>query len=290
MLFKKFLFEKGFKVMKEIEIKKLARRKKEKSFFVFLVLIVFMLFTMKSRSEDIIKEIKYEKIQVNSIEDIYKKREGLFVFSHVNLDLKKMPAEKKKDVFIRLMLPSIEVVRAEILNNREIVKKLKVKENLSEKEKKYAQNLFRKYKVEYGQWDVLQSKMIIYPTSLILTQGAIESAWGTSRFFREANNAFGIWSTNPNEQRIAAEGSRGNYKPHLKKYDTLKDTVEDITMVISRADTYKSVRKMIWQGKSAYEIAGGLTRYSEEGQEYVKKVRNTMRYNKFEKYDKSINF
>ena len=50
MLFKKFLFEKGFKVMKEIEIKKLARRKKEKSFFVFLVLIVFMLFTMKSRS------------------------------------------------------------------------------------------------------------------------------------------------------------------------------------------------------------------------------------------------
>lgn len=132
--------------------------------------------------------------------------------------------------------------------------------------------------------------MIIYPTSLILTQGAIESAWGTSRFFREANNAFGIWSTNPNEPRIAAEGSRGNYKPHLKKYDTLKDTVEDITMVISRADAYKNVRKMIWQGKSAYEIVGGLTRYSEEGQEYVKKVRNTMRYNKFEKYDKSINF
>ena len=59
-------------------------------------------------------------------------------------------------------------------------------------------------------------------------------------------------------------------------------------MIISRADAYKKVRKMIWENKSAYEIAGGLVNYSEERQEYVKKVRNTMRYNKFEEYDKII--
>lgn len=291
--------------MKEIKIKKLARKKVEKNVFYFLILVIFVLFTANIYcqkqntmlenihsekvirvSQPIITEIKYDKVQVNSLDDIYKEREGLFVFSHINIDLRELTAVKRKDVFVRLLLPSIEVVKAEILNNREIVKKLKIKNNLTDKEKTYAENLFKKYKTEYGNWEELQSKMIVYPTSLILTQGAIESAWGTSRFFREANNAFGVWSTNPNEPRIAAQGSRGDFKPHLKKYDTLKDTVEDITLIISRSNAYKNVRNMIWEGKSAYEIAGGLTKYSEEGQEYVKKVRNTMKYNNFEKYDK----
>ncbi len=291
--------------MEKIVIRKFINKKKKKNIMFLLILSVFILFatntypvknpTMikKVHSENIIHipqsvltEVKYEKVQVNSIEDIYKKREGLFVFSHINIDLRELSAVKRKDVFVRLLLPSIEVVKTEILNNREIVKKLKVKEKLTDREKNYAENLFKKYKTEYGDWNTLESKMIVYPTSLILTQGAIESAWGTSRFFREANNAFGVWSTNPNEPRIAAKGSRGDFKPHLKKYDTLKDTVEDITLIISRSDAYKNARKMIWEGKSSYEIAGGLTRYSEEGQEYVKKVRNTMRYNNFDKYDK----
>lgn len=290
--------------MKNIKIKKLAKKKIKKSILYLLVLIIFVLFTANTysvkqqtminkihseksipASQNTITKVKYEKVEVNSLDDIYKEREDLFVFSHVNIDLRELSAVKRKDVFIRLFMPSINVVREEILNNRKIVAKLKVKNKLTEEEQAYLEQLFKKYKTEYGDWKTLESKMIIYPTSLILTQGAIESAWGTSRFFREANNAFGVWSTDPNEPRIAAKGSRGDFRPHLKKYDTLKDTVEDITLLISRSDAYKSVRQMIWEGKSSYEIAGGLTRYSEEGQEYVKKVRNTMKYNNFDKYD-----
>ena len=276
--------------MKEIKIKKLERKKIEKNIFHFVFLLVVMLFTFSSCSaqQRIITEVKYDKIVVNSVEDIYQKRDGLFVFSDINIDLRKIPSEKRKDVFVKLLLPSIEVVQQEVLNNREIVKKLKVKKGLTEKEKIYAEKLFKKYKTEYGNWNELESKMIVYPASLILTQGAIESAWGTSRFFREANNAFGVWSTNPNEPRIAAKGSRGDFTPHLKKYDTLKDTVEDITLIISRSSAYTGARKMIWEGKSPYEIAGGLTKYSEEGKEYVKKVRSTLKYNNFHEYDNII--
>lgn len=276
--------------MKEIKIKKLERKKMEKNIFHFVFLLVVMLFTFSSCSAQqvIITEVKYDKIVVNSIEDVYQKRDGLFVFSDVNIDLRKIPSEKRKDVFVKLLLPSIEVVQQEVLNNREIVKKLKVKKELTEKEKIYAEKLFKKYRTEYGNWNELESKMIVYPASLILTQGAIESAWGTSRFFREANNAFGVWSTNPNEPRIAAKGSRGNFTPHLKKYDTLKDTVEDITLIISRSSAYTGARKMIWEGKSPYEIAGGLTKYSEEGKEYVRKVRSTLKYNNFHEYDNMI--
>lgn len=276
--------------MKEIKIKKLERKKIEKNIFHFVFLLVVMLFTFSSCSaqQRIITEVKYDKIVVNSVEDIYQKRDGLFVFSDINIDLRKIPSEKRKDVFVKLLLPSIEVVQQEVLNNREIVKKLKVKKELTENEKIYAEKLFKKYRTEYGKWNELESKMIVYPASLILTQGAIESAWGTSRFFREANNAFGVWSTNPNEPRIAAKGSRGDFTPHLKKYATLKDTVEDITLIISRSSAYSGARKMIWEGKSPYEIAGGLTKYSEEGKEYVKKVRSTLKYNNFHEYDSMI--
>lgn len=276
--------------MKEIKIKKLERKRIEKNIFHFVFLLVVMLFTFSSCSaqQRIITEVKYDKIVVNSVEDIYQKRDGLFVFSDIKIDLRKIPSEKRKDVFVKLLLPSIEVVQQEVLNNREIVKKLKVKKELTESEKIYAEKLFKKYKTEYGNWNELESKMIVYPASLILTQGAIESAWGTSRFFREANNAFGVWSTNPNEPRIAAKGSRGDFTPHLKKYDTLKDTVEDITLIISRSSAYTGARKMIWEGKSPYEIAGGLTKYSEEGKEYVKKVRSTLKYNNFHEYDNII--
>ena len=276
--------------MKEIKIKKLERKKMEKNIFHFVFLLVVMLFTFSSCSaqQRIITEVKYDKIVVNSVEDIYQKRDGLFVFSDINIDLRKIPSEKRKDVFVKLLLPSIEVVQQEVLNNREIVKKLKLKKELTENEKIYAEKLFKKYRTEYGKWNELESKMIVYPASLILTQGAIESAWGTSRFFREANNAFGVWSTNPNEPRIAAKGSRGDFTPHLKKYDTLKDTVEDITLIISRSSAYTGIRKMIWEGKSPYEIAGGLTKYSEEGKEYVRKVRSTLKYNNFHEYDSMI--
>ena len=276
--------------MKEIKIKKLERKKIEKNIFHFVFLLVVMLFTFSSCSaqQRIITEVKYDKIVVNSVEDIYQKRDGLFVFSDINIDLRKIPSEKRKDVFVKLLLPSIEVVQQEVLNNREIVKKLKLKKELTENEKIYAEKLFKKYRTEYGKWNELESKMIVYPASLILTQGAIESAWGTSRFFREANNAFGVWSTNPNEPRIAAKGSRGDFTPHLKKYDTLKDTVEDITLIISRSSAYTGIRKMIWEGKSPYEIAGGLTKYSEEGKEYVRKVRSTLKYNNFHEYDNMI--
>ena len=276
--------------MKEIKIKKLERKKMEKNIFHFVFLLVVMLFTFSSCSaqQRIITEVKYDKIVVNSVEDIYQKRDGLFVFSDINIDLRKIPSEKRKDVFVKLLLPSIEVVQQEVLNNREIVKKLKVKKELTENEKIYAEKLFKKYRTEYGKWNELESKMIVYPASLILTQGAIESAWGTSRFFREANNAFGVWSTNPNEPKIAAKGSRGDFTPHLKKYATLKDTVEDITLIISRSSAYSGARKMIWEGKSPYEIAGGLTKYSEEGKEYVKKVRSTLKYNNFHEYDSMI--
>lgn len=253
--------------------------------------IFFLILTNFAFSEEILREINYEKVTVNSLDDIEKWRtyEGLYAFTTVNIDLRKLSPSQKKNTFIDILLPSINVVHAEIQNDSDIIKKLSKKTDLNDAEKIYAQNIFKKYRVEYGNWEQLSSRLIIYPTSLILTQGAIESGWGTSRFFRQANNIFGMWSIDPNEPRLPAKGVRNNgFVPHLKKYLSIKDSIDDFVLNLSRNSAYKDLRKLVNENQLPQIIATGLINYSEEKEKYVKKVINTMNYNQFTKYDKKM--
>lgn len=254
----------------------------------FLVSIFIFFLGVCTYAETTIPKIEYKKVELNTLNDIdiWKNSNEVYTFTKINIDLRELPTLKKKNTFIAILLPAINVVNLEINNNREIVKNLSRKENLSDEEKNYLENLFKKYRVEYGDWNELNSRLIIYPTSLILTQGAIESAWGTSRFFREGNNLFGMWSTDPSEPRIAAKGIRDNgFVPHLKKYESIKDSVADFILNFSRNNSYKTLRNLLNDNNPPQIIATGLVKYSEEGELYVKKVINTMEYNKFNVYD-----
>lgn len=241
-----------------------------------------------------IKEVKNEeKLVSNEIDNIEipkekvtQKEEKNSEYIQKEVDLRKLSSIERKKAFVDMLLPAINAVHKEIIENKTIVENLAIKDHLTPEEKKFCEELFKTYKVEYGNWKELQGKMVIYPASLILTQGALESGWGTSRFFREGNNIFGMWSTNPNEPRIAANGARENgFVPHLRKYDTIEDSVKDIVMTISISDAYKTVRKLLNEDKSPSEVAYGLIKYSEEGTKYVEKVQKTLEYNEFEKYD-----
>lgn len=259
----------------------------KKIYFYFLLLFFFNLITF-SQEQNSISTIEYKKIEVNSLEDIkkWKDSDELYAFTKINIDLSKLSPLKRKNTFIDILLPAIKIVNLEIENNKNIVKTLSNKENLTEEEKKYLLTLFEKYKVEYGNWDKLSYRLIKYPTSLILTQGAIESGWGTSRFFKEGNNLFGMWSSNPKEPRIAAKGIRENgFVPHLKKYESVKDSVSDFILNLSRNKAYTTLRKLVNEEKTPKVIATGLINYSEEKEVYVKKVINTMEYNNFVQYD-----
>lgn len=258
---------------------------KLKNIFIYIFILTLGVISYANSS---LPKVEYKKVEVNSLEDIkkWKDSDELFVFTKVNIDLSKLSPVQKKNVFVDILLPSIKVVNAEIENNREIVKTLSQKPSLTEEEKDYAETLFKKYKVEYGDWEKLSSRLIIYPPSLILTQGAIESGWGTSRFFKEGNNLFGMWSTNPNEPRIPAKGVRDNgFVPHLKKYDSVKGSVSDFVLNLSRNNAYRNLRKLLHEKQPPEVVATGLINYSEEKERYVKKVINTMKYNNFTEYD-----
>lgn len=241
---------------------------------------------VKSEEKLVSNEIDNLEIPKEEVAQVTQKEEKNSDYIQKEIDLRELSSVERKKAFVDMLLPAINEVHEEIKENKAIVEKLAVKEELTPEEREFCEGLFKTYKVEYGNWKELQGKMVIYPASLILTQGALESGWGTSRFFREGNNIFGMWSTNPNEPRIAANGVRENgFVPHLRKYDTIEESVKDIVMTISVSDAYKTVRKLLNEDKSPSEVASGLIKYSEEGTKYVEKVQKTLEYNEFEKYD-----
>lgn len=124
-----------------------------------------------------------------------------------------------------------------------------------------------------------------HPISIALAQGAIESAWLTSRFTKQANNIFGVWSFKSDEPRIAASGLRGDKIIYLRKYKTLKDSVEHYYYNLAINKSYKKFREQRVLTNDPYIIVEQLQSYSEKGEAYTEMLKSVIRYNKFDKYD-----
>ncbi len=126
-----------------------------------------------------------------------------------------------------------------------------------------------------------------HPRSIAVAQAAMESAWATSRFFREAKNIFGVWSFNKNEPRIAAGEKRNGTKTiWLKKYATIEGSVRDYYRTLGRSSAFKNFRTLKMKTDDPYKLVKKLDRYSEMGAKYGKELTSMIKYNKFYLYDK----
>lgn len=243
---------------------------------MIVCMLTFFLYSSFSFSIDgdfhIPHEIKYKTIEVKTLKDLENKPTGNHVYSLDGLDLKKLSVRNRKEVFISMLLPSIEIVNKEIDRDISIVEVLSKKNSHTPEEKKELDRIFKSYKVSAYNWSELKKRMIKYPTSLILSQAAIESGWGTSKVFREKNNLFGM---------NAYKHTNRTYK----EYDSIKDSVKDFVLTLSRVNAYKSLRTRVHAGEPPEKIAHGLIEYSELKGAYIKKVQTMLKHNDFEKYD-----
>ena len=113
----------------------------------------------------------------------------------------------------------------------------------------------------------------------------MESAWGTSRFFREANNVFGVWSFDPNEPRIAAGKKRGDKTIWVKRYKNVTASVLDYYRVIAKGNAFTAFRTLRLNSNDPFILLTKLDRYSERGDAYGKELAAMIRFNKFTNYD-----
>lgn len=125
-----------------------------------------------------------------------------------------------------------------------------------------------------------------HPISITLAQAAIESGWGTSRFYKVANNIFGVWAYDKNTKRVAAKEKRNGKTIWLRKYSSLEESVSGYYLNIQKSSAYKKFRELNKTDASVYELVKELRLYSEKRDIYSKELAQIIKYNQFTKYDK----
>lgn len=193
----------------------------------------------------------------------------------------------RKKKFIELLLPAILVTKYEIFkeNKRtiDIWGKLKSNLDITPNDSVFMEELFLKY--ETKNFAEINQRQQVHPNSIILAQAALETGWGTSRFFLQGNNAYGIWSFSKMENRMESLSSRGDIKIYLKKYDHVSESVKDYFQTIGKSWAFDQFRKRRTETNNAYELIWYLNRYSELRNDYVKKIGELMIQNTLTQYD-----
>jgi len=193
---------------------------------------------------------------------------------------KKMTVQTKKERFYYLVEPAVQKVHAELTKQY-----LEIKEDLQKgRNESKTSKLKKAYRVKTDKELLLALKP--HPQSVAIAQAAMESGWATSRFFVQANNIFGMWSSNPNEARIAAGEKRGGTRTiWLRKFDTVEESVREYYKLMGRGRAYKKFRQTRYETDDVFQIIKKLDKYSEIGKKYVKELGSVIRYNKLTKYD-----
>ena len=194
----------------------------------------------------------------------------------------KTVTQKKKDFYTLMVKPLNEVYEELQLQYREVKILIENNSTNNSKNERIIQ-LKKKYKVKTNEELLFALKP--HPKSIALAQGAMESAWGTSRFYKDAYNIFGVWSFNKKDKRIAAGQTRGTKTIWLKKYDSAKESIEDYYLTMSRSSAFKAFKKLNYENQNPYLLVKKLDRYSEKGALYGKELAAMISYNGFTKYD-----
>ena len=204
---------------------------------------------------------------------------GTYCSSKIVEVKKEITVTQKKQKFKEVLVPVISDVfqnlEKQYLSIQEDMKNNKNLENI--------EKLKKDYDVKTNEALLIALKP--HPISIVLAQAAVESGWLTSRFTREANNIFGVWSFNKNEPRIAASGLRGDKIIYLKKYKTIKDAIFDYYKNLGKHRAYKKFREKRTETNDPYILSTYLENYSERREEYTKLLKSIMQYNIFDKYD-----
>ncbi|QSZ42923.1 hypothetical protein GJV85_12670 [Sulfurimonas aquatica] len=197
-----------------------------------------------------------------------------------NVVPKNMSVQTKKKRFYALVAPAVKKVYSDLM--KEYLSVAKDMKNGKNKAKIAA--LKTTYNVKTD--NELLACLKPHPQSIALAQAAMESSWATSRFFVKAYNIFGVWSTNKNEPRIAANEKRGGKRTiWLRKFNSVEASVKAYYRLMARGKAYKEFRALRLKTNDPHQLVKKLDKYSEIGAKYGKELSQVIRFNKLVKYD-----
>ncbi len=187
---------------------------------------------------------------------------------------------RRKDLFLRLLLPLVLRENAHIMEDRK-----RVLRSPSQGKK----DLYDRYGVEEGDTAALSRRADTVPPSLVLAQAAIESGWGTSRFADVANNYFGQRTYDDAVDGIAPGDADGSFR--VRRFPTIAASVRSYLHNLNTHRAYAGLRRareaLRRDGKvpSGLDLARHLTAYSERREEYIRSVEQVIRRNRLPDFD-----
>jgi len=244
----------------------------------FIVTVFYIFFSTPSQHSITILDINSPdsviSVSGNTVEPLF--------YTHIP-NLQALEIDERKEKFINIVLPVSFLALRLIEAKREELKSIKTKEKLTPQDSTFLDSLFAKFNAK--DIDDLIFRLHPHPVSIILAQAATESGWGTSRFCREANNIFGVWSFSKNDQRIAAGKTRDEKVIYLRKYDNLIGSLINYLYTIASSDAFKTFRQKRTVSDNPYRLIWFLQNYSEKRLEYVITLRNMLEHNDLSRYD-----
>ncbi len=200
--------------------------------------------------------------------------------------------KKRKKVFMEIIHPLIMEAQRKILLERDFVKlyfSLKGSVTIPTFMQRRMEKISKKYKIKKDKRLISYLKRIdIIHEPLVLAQAAVESAWGTSRFTKLANNIFGEWTWG--KRGIIPAGRPKGKKYKIRIFDTLQESVDSYMLNLNRHYRYTAFREARYakrkEGKcfEGKEASNYLQAYSAIGDKYAKMLKGVMRYNKMCEY------
>ncbi len=213
-------------------------------------------------------------------------------------DMTAYPAgAERKAAFFGYLGPIVAANNALILEDRATLEALSTdldaRGSLSARQLGRIESLAQKYALDDADADpaqrlrILLRRVDIVPLPLVLVQAAKESAWGTSRFAREANNLFGQWCFKPGCGLVPER--RGAGASHeVRSFESVEAAVAAYLHNINTGRFYQRLREIraslrrAGEKPSAISLADGLLFYSERREEYVNEVkRMIIQYHRF---------
>jgi Bax protein len=211
-----------------------------------------------------------------------------YALAYISIWGQDTPVSQKKAHFFNTFVPKAEKTRKRWVEQYHQVEELLQKKEKTSREKAILTRLYKSYKVSTPDSLLMALKPI--PISITLAQAIVESAWGTSRFYKEANNAFGAWSFDRSEPRIVAKKKREGKGVWLRKYNNLEESIWDHYNILARGAAYARFRTILWEQKpvNLKALVYSLNKYSEKGEKYGILLWNIINYNNLTQYDQKI--
>ncbi len=197
--------------------------------------------------------------------------------------LDRLPVTEKKQKFFDMLLPSVLVAKTNLDLTRKKVEALALKTAMTPADTNFLLPLMKKYHTH----DIheLIKRLQTFPVSIILAQAAIESGWGSSRFFLQGNNLFGMWSFDTTENRMPSLSHRNGKRIYLQKFDNLEQSIEAYFFMLNTRSPFATFRNLRDKTENPFVLIDSLKVYSERGSRYTNDLAQMIRVNHLRKYD-----